>query len=122
MAEKSILIVDDSATISMSLRNNLEIAGYNVETKANGLEAFNLLESGYKPDLIITDVNMPIMDGFEFIKKAKTLKSCRFTPILILTTESSTDRRKEAKSLGATGWLVKPCSGSNLIDVVKKFC
>jgi two-component system chemotaxis response regulator CheY len=98
---KLILIVDDSATIIMSLKNNLEIAGYQVETATNGQEAFDKLQNGIKPNLIITDVNMPIMNGLEFLKKARTLASCKFTPILLLTTETSQERKTEAKSLGA---------------------
>jgi two-component system chemotaxis response regulator CheY len=117
---KLILIVDDSTTIIMSLKNNLEIAGYQVETATNGQEAFDKLQNGIKPNLIITDVNMPIMNGLEFLKKARTLASCKFTPILLLTTETSQERKTEAKSLGATGWLVKPCSGTDLINIVKK--
>ena len=117
---KLIFIVDDSATIIMSLKNNLEIAGYQVETATNGQEAFDKLQNGIKPNLIITDVNMPIMNGLEFLKKARTLASCKFTPILLLTTETSQERKTEAKSLGATGWLVKPCSGTDLINIVKK--
>jgi two-component system chemotaxis response regulator CheY len=120
MSKKTILVVDDSATIVMSLRNNLEIAGYDVESASNGQEALDKLKSGVKPNLIITDVNMPVMGGLAFIKEARKLANCRFTPILILTTESSTERKTEAKSLGATGWLIKPCSGTDLINIAKK--
>jgi two-component system chemotaxis response regulator CheY len=116
---KIILIVDDSATILMSLRNNLEIAGYTVHSSKNGKEALDLLQTGIKPNLIITDVNMPVMTGLEFIQQARLLPSCRFIPILLLTTETSQDKKQEAKKLGATGWLVKPCSGTDLINLVK---
>jgi two-component system chemotaxis response regulator CheY len=119
-SNKTILIVDDSATIVMSLKNNLEIAGYNVESADNGKVALDKIQSGLTPNLIITDINMPVMTGLEFIKHARKPSNCRFTPILILTTESSAERKTEAKSLGATGWLVKPCSGTDLINVVKK--
>jgi two-component system chemotaxis response regulator CheY len=114
---KKILIVDDAATIIMSLRNNLEIAGYSVESADNGSKGLEKLKSG-KFDLIMTDINMPVMDGLEFIKEAR--KIVRFTPILILSTETSPERRAEAKQLGATGWLVKPCGGKDLLDVIKK--
>ncbi len=117
---KTILVVDDSATIVMSLKNNLEIAGYTVETASDGLEALNKAKSGFKPDLVITDVNMPRMDGMELIKELRQLSNFKFTPILLLTTETSTERKTEAKNLKATGWLVKPCSGTELINVVKK--
>jgi len=117
---KTILIVDDSTTILMSLQNNLEIAGYIVETAKNGQEGLDKLKNGFKPNLIITDINMPIMDGLEFIKHAKTISYCKFIPILILTTESGIERKTEAKSLGATGWMVKPVSGIDLINTIKK--
>ena len=120
MSQKTILIVDDSSTIVMSLRNNLEIAGFEVESASNGQEALDKLKSGFKPNLMITDINMPILGGLELIKEARKLASCRFIPILVMTTESSTERKTEAKSLGATGWLVKPCGGTDLINIVKK--
>lgn len=117
---KTILIVDDSATIVMSLKNNLEIAGYAVETASDGMEALNKAKSGMKPDLVITDVNMPRMDGLELINQLRQLSSYKFVPILLLTTENSLERKQDAKRLGATGWIVKPCSGTELINVVKK--
>jgi two-component system chemotaxis response regulator CheY len=80
--------------------------------------AFDKLKSGLKPDLIITDINMPNMNGIEFIKKARTI--LRFTPILALTTESQQGKRDEAKQSGATGWLVKPVGGQDLIKVIKQ--
>jgi two-component system chemotaxis response regulator CheY len=115
---KTVLIVDDSATMIMSLKSALEINGFKVETASNGQMAFDKVKSGIKPDLIITDLNMPVMNGIEFIKNVRPL--LRFTPILILTTESEQSKREEAKKLGATGWLVKPVSGSDLINVIKK--
>lgn len=120
MKNKLILIVDDSKTILMSLKNNLEIAGYTVDTASNGQEGLDKLKAGCNPKLIITDVNMPIMTGLEFIKQAKTLPNCKFTPILILTTESSIERKTEAKTLGATGWMIKPISGKDLIATIQK--
>lgn len=117
---KKILVVDDSATVVMSVRNNLEIAGYAVESASNGQEALNKLKANYKPDLIITDINMPIMTGLEFLEQARKLPSCRFIPILIMTTESNTERKTDAKKFGATGYLVKPCGGTDLLNVIKK--
>lgn len=117
---KTILIVDDSATIVMSLRNNLEIAGYTVESAIDGLEAIDKLKGGLKPQMIITDLNMPRLSGLDLVQEARKLAACRFIPILLLTTESSADRKAEAKTLGATGWLVKPCGGTDLINIVKK--
>jgi two-component system chemotaxis response regulator CheY len=117
---KTILLVDDSATMLMSVKTNLEMNGFKVETAADGLLAFNKLKSGLKPDLIITDVNMPHMGGLELIKNAKALPAFRFVPILTLTTESESAGREEAKKLGATGWLVKPVTGPDLIKIVRQ--
>ncbi len=117
---KTILIVDDSLTMIMSLKSNLELNGFKVETASDGLQALTKLKSGLKPDLIITDINMPRMDGMELIRQIKTLPGLRFTPILTLTTESDPAKRDESKRLGATGWLVKPVSGTDLIRIVKQ--
>ncbi len=115
---KTIFVVDDSSVMVMSLKQTLEMAGFKVETAKDGLEAFGKLKSGLKPDLIITDINMPKMNGIELIKNARTV--LRFTPILALTTESQAAKRDEAKRLGATGWLVKPVAGPDLLKVVKQ--
>jgi len=116
--KKTIFIIDDSATVIMSLKTTLEMNGYTVESASNGKMALDKIASGFKPDLIITDLNMPIMNGLEFIKNARQI--LKFTPILILTTESEQSKKDEAKKLGATGWLVKPVAGTDLINVVKK--
>ncbi len=115
---KTIFIIDDSQTMLMSVKHTLEMSGFKVETAQDGLEAFNRLKAGLKPDLIITDINMPNMNGLEFIRNARTL--LRFTPILTLTTESQAAKRDEAKKLGATGWLVKPVAGQDLLKVIKQ--
>jgi two-component system chemotaxis response regulator CheY len=117
---KTILIVDDSATMILSVKSTLEMNGFSVETANDGVQALGKLKSGSKPDLIITDVNMPNMDGLELIRNVKLLPGFRFTPILTLTTESQTAKRDEAKKLGATGWLVKPVSGPDLVKVIKQ--
>jgi two-component system chemotaxis response regulator CheY len=117
---KTIMIVDDSVTMLMSLKNSLEIIGFNVLAAADGLIALNQLKTGTKPDLIITDINMPNMGGIEFIGKARSLPGFRFIPILALTTESQQAKRDEAKKLGATGWLVKPVSGADLTKIIKQ--
>lgn len=117
---KHILVVDDSATMLMSLKGSLETQGYKVTTAQDGNLGCQVLKSGVKPDLIITDVNMPNMNGLEFIKQVRGPLGMRFVPILVLTTESSEGRRTEAKQLGATGWLVKPVGGADLIKVVKQ--
>ena len=117
---KTILIVDDSTTMLMSLRNSLEIAGFSVLSASDGQVALDTLKGGAKPDLIITDINMPNMGGIEFMGKARALGGFRFTPILVLTTESQQVKRDEAKKLGATGWLVKPVSGTDLTKIIKQ--
>jgi two-component system chemotaxis response regulator CheY len=117
---KNIMIVDDSATMLMSLRSSLEMSGFRVEAASDGVQAMSRLQSGYKPDLIITDINMPNMGGLELIGKARALPGMRFTPILALTTESQQAKRDEAKRNGATGWLVKPISSADLLGVVKQ--
>jgi two-component system chemotaxis response regulator CheY len=117
---KTILIVDDSVTMTLSLKSSLELNGFKVETAADGVQALDKLKTGFKPDLIITDINMPRMGGMELIRMAKALPGMRFTPILTLTTESDPKKREESKKLGATGWLVKPVSGPDLVKIVKQ--
>lgn len=117
---KTILIVDDSVTMVMSVKNNLEIAGFKVETAEDGVKALAKLKGGIKPDLIITDINMPNMGGMDLIKNVRALPGFRFTPILTLTTESQAEKREEGKKLGATGWLVKPVGGADLLKIIKQ--
>jgi two-component system chemotaxis response regulator CheY len=117
---KNILIVDDSAIMLMSVKSTLEMNDFHVETAGDGIEALSTLKNGYKPDLIITDINMPNMGGLELIQSVRTLPGFSFTPILTLTTESDATKRDEAKSLGATGWLVKPVAGPELIKVIRQ--
>ncbi len=115
---KTIFLVDDSATMVMSLKSTLEISGFKVETAADGEQALAKISKGLRPDLMITDINMPRMDGLELIRNAR--KFLRFTPILALTTESQQAKRDEAKKLGATGWLVKPIGGADLVKVIRQ--
>jgi two-component system chemotaxis response regulator CheY len=116
----TVLIVDDSATMLMSLKTTLAMNGFKVETANNGQLALDKLIAGMKPDLILTDINMPIMGGLELIGKVRALPGFRFIPILTLTTESETSKRNEGKRLGATGWLVKPIAGDDLVKVIKQ--
>jgi two-component system, chemotaxis family, chemotaxis protein CheY len=115
---KSVFLVDDSATMLMSLKGTLEISGFKVETAGDGEAALTKLKGGLRPDLIITDINMPKLDGIGLIREARKL--LRFTPILALTTESQQGKRDEAKKNGATGWLVKPVGGAELVKVIKQ--
>jgi two-component system, chemotaxis family, chemotaxis protein CheY len=104
----------------LSLKMSLELSGFIVESAGDGVMALNLLKLGTKPDLIITDINMPNMGGLDFIKNLRALPGFRFIPILALTTESKQEKRDEAKKYGATGWLVKPVAGPDLIRVIKQ--
>jgi len=115
---KTVLIVDDSALILFVLKTALEGGGLKVETAGDGLEAMTKLNNGMKPDLIITDLNMPNMNGLDFIKNARAV--LRFTPILMVTTESQAEKRDQAKSLGATGWLTKPVDPARLMSAVQR--
>lgn len=116
---KLIFIIDDSTTMLMSIRSTLEMSGFQVEAFNNPVQAVQKLES-VKPDLIITDINMPQMTGLELIGKVRSGSKNRFTPILALTTESQAQKRDEAKRLGATGWLVKPVSPPDLTRVLRQ--
>jgi two-component system chemotaxis response regulator CheY len=117
---KSALLVDDSRTILTSISGILAKAGYTVQTASAGAEALTKLKGGLKPSVIITDLNMPSMDGIELIRQARAQPGCRFLPILMLTTESRADRRAEAKAAGATGWLVKPVAPAELLSILER--
>lgn len=116
----AILVVDDSATIIMSLSRILKKAGYEVETAGNGKEAMTKLAGGLKPNVILTDLNMPVMDGIAFIREARKTASSRFTPIIVLTTESGTQKRDEARAAGASAWLTKPTEPDQLLSALKQ--
>jgi len=116
----TVLVVDDSVTMVMSLKTTLAMNGFEVETASNGKMALEKLQSGIKPNLIVTDINMPVMGGMELIKNVRTLPGFRFVPILTLTTESDAAKRDEGKRAGATGWVVKPVSGNDLMAVIRK--
>jgi two-component system chemotaxis response regulator CheY len=114
------MIVDDSATMVMSIQNYLEMAGFIIKTADDGVNALALLKGGLKPDLMITDINMPNMNGIELIQSTRALPAFRFMPILVMTTESQQAMRDDAKKLGATGWVVKPVGGELLLTIIKK--
>lgn len=119
MAHK-VLVIDDSATMVLSLKTTLTMNGFEVETANHGQAALDKLKSGLKPSLILTDINMPVMGGMELIGKVRALPGFRFIPILTLTTESETAKRDEGRRLGATGWIVKPVAGDDLVRVIRK--
>jgi two-component system, chemotaxis family, chemotaxis protein CheY len=116
----TVLVVDDSVTMVLSLQTTLSLNGFAVETASNGQEALEKLQSGIKPGLILTDINMPVMGGMELIRKVRAMAGLKFVPILTLTTESEAAKRNEGKLAGATGWLVKPVSGNDLVAVMRK--
>ncbi len=115
----SILAVDDSSSMRQMVAFTLKGAGYQVVEAADGQEALNKAKS-QKFDLVITDVNMPVMDGITFIRQLRGEPSYKFTPMLMLTTESSMDKKAEGKAAGATGWIVKPFNPDQLLNTVKK--
>jgi two-component system chemotaxis response regulator CheY len=116
-----VLAVDDSATVRSSLKLVLQEAGYDLVLAADGEEALNKIKkSKEKFHLIITDLNMPKMNGIELIKAVRSLPDYRFVPILMLTTESQADKKLEGKKAGATGWIVKPFTPEQLIGVIQK--
>ena len=115
----TIMLVDDSATILLSISNILTKAGYAVEKAGNAAEGLAKFKGGTKVDLLITDLNMPGMNGIDFIKAVRMLPNYKFMPILFLTTESQQARRMEAKAAGASGWLVKPATADELLNTIK---
>lgn len=115
----SILILDNSPTMVMSLSRILKNAGYQIETAANGKDGLAKLAGGYKPNVILTDLNMPQMDGMSFIKEVRKAPTTRFTPIIVLTTESSAQANSDARAAGASGWLTKPTEPSQLLSTIK---
>ena len=116
----TVMLVDDSPTMLMSIKTLLTKAGLAVETAKDGQEGLDRVLAGLKPDLIISDVNMPRMDGITFIREVRKAPGMRFIPILMLTTESEAAKRNEAKSAGATGWLDKPVQGPDLLGVIRR--
>ena len=116
---KTALIVDDSATMREMVSYTLKQAGFEPLTGSNGQEALDKL-TGQQMDLIITDLNMPVMDGLSFIKAVRTRDEYKFVPILMLTTESQVEMKAQGKAAGATGWLVKPFNPEMLLQVIGK--
>jgi two-component system, chemotaxis family, chemotaxis protein CheY len=114
-----ILAADDSASMREMVRMSLSSAGFEVTSAADGDEALRLAAlTAY--DLVLLDVNMPVRDGFEVIRALRAEPDYRHTPILMLTTENSPDRKREGKSAGATGWIVKPFDPAQLIATVHR--
>jgi len=114
-----ILAVDDSASMRQMVSFTLKGAGHDVVEAVDGREALGLAQKG-PVDLVLSDVNMPNMDGITLIGELRKLASYKFTPILMLTTESGSDKKTEGKAAGATGWIVKPFNPDQLIATIKK--
>lgn len=114
-----ILAVDDSASMRQMVTFTLRGAGFEVEEAADGQQALNKAKQGTF-DLVLSDVNMPVMDGIQLVRELRTLAEYKFTPILMLTTESAGDKKMEGKQAGATGWIVKPFNPDQLLNTIKK--
>ena len=114
-----ILTADDSASMRQMVSFTLKGAGYQVVEAVDGQDALNKAQSE-KADLVLTDVNMPNMDGISLVRQLRSLPDYKFTPILLLTTESALDKKQEGKAAGATGWLVKPFNPDQLLTTIKK--
>jgi two-component system, chemotaxis family, chemotaxis protein CheY len=115
----TILTVDDSASIRQMVAFTLKGAGHTVIEATDGKEGLEAAKKA-KVNLVLTDINMPNMNGMDLIKALRQLPEYKFTPILTLTTESGSDRKQAGKDAGATGWLVKPFNPQQLLDVIAK--
>lgn len=116
---RKILSLDDSITMVQTVKLALTKAGYEVVTFTEGQKALDYLQ-GNKVGLVVTDLHMPAMDGITFIKKVRSLPNYRFTPIIILTTETQVKKKEEARQAGATAWVTKPFTPAQLVSVVQK--
>ncbi len=115
----TILAVDDSASMRQMVTFTLKGAGFDVVEAVDGEDALSKAKLN-KTDLVLTDVNMPKMDGISLIRELRKLPDYKFTPMLMLTTESAGDKKQEGKSAGATGWLVKPFNPEQLISTINR--
>jgi two-component system, chemotaxis family, chemotaxis protein CheY len=118
-AQKTILTVDDSRTMRDMLLMTLVDAGYDVVQAEDGEDGLAKL-GDRRPDAIITDINMPKLDGFGFIEAVRADPANSSLPILVLTTESEMDRKERARAAGATGWIVKPFNPTKLLDALRR--
>jgi two-component system chemotaxis response regulator CheY len=116
---KTILIVDDSASIRQVVSLTLKSAGYEVVDAVDGKDALTKLD-GRKINLVISDVNMPNMDGISFVKEMKTKPAYKFTPVIMLTTEGSEAMKRDGQAAGAKAWVVKPFQPAQMLDAVSK--
>jgi len=117
--DRTIMTVDDSASIRMMVGFSLRDAGFEVMEAVNGVDALRKLED-QDVCMVIADVNMPEMDGIELVKKLRTHPKHRFTPIIMLTTESHESMKQKGREAGATGWIVKPFKQDQLLKIINK--
>jgi two-component system chemotaxis response regulator CheY len=119
---KTALVVDDSRTMRQMVAFTLTNAGFTVIEAEDGKDAVNKVSAAgdVKLDIVVTDLNMPEMDGITLIKELRKLTTFKFTPILMLTTESAMEKKKEGKEAGATGWIVKPFNPDVLLKTIAK--
>ena len=116
---KIILTADDSASVRQMVTFTLQEAGYEVMEAVDGRDAF-AKASSRTPHMLITDLNMPNLDGIGLIRALRAAPACRFIPMVLLTTESQAEKKQEGKAAGATGWIVKPFKPEQLLAVVRK--
>ena len=116
---KTVMIVDDSASLRQVVNIALKGAGYDVLEGCDGKDALSKL-TGQKVHLVISDVNMPNMDGITFVKELKKLPAYKFTPVIMLTTESQESKKAEGQAAGAKAWVVKPFQPQQMLDAVSK--
>ena len=114
-----ILAVDDSASMRQMVRYTLEGAGYKVIQAVDGVEALQLAREN-SADLVLTDVNMPRMDGISLVRELRALETYKFVPMLVLTTESGAETKTRGKQAGATGWIVKPFNPDQLLATIAR--
>jgi two-component system chemotaxis response regulator CheY len=117
---KVVLTVDDSRTMRDMLNLALVEAGYRVTQAVDGLHGLEMLRGEETPDVIVTDLNMPKLDGFGFIEAVRRDARFRAIPILVLTTESDGEKKNRARQAGATGWIVKPFDSVKLVDAIRR--
>jgi two-component system chemotaxis response regulator CheY len=118
---KTIMIVDDSGSFRTVVKLALQKAGYAVVEAVDGQDACTKL-NGQKLNLIVCDVNMPNMDGLSFLRHLKTTSAYKFTPVIMLTTESQEAKKAEGRAAGAKAWITKPFQPSQLVDAANKLC
>jgi two-component system chemotaxis response regulator CheY len=117
---KTALVVDDSPTMRQMVALTLTNAGFKVVEAEDGKDAINKVAGALKMDIVVTDLNMPKMDGISLIKELRKMAAFKFTPILMLTTESAADKKQAGKEAGATGWIVKPFNPELMLKIIEK--